>query len=402
MKLLRGFLLTGLLTVFLLATYYFFLKWYWHPQLQQRLRSALAGFSYRDFILPADPVDQPEVFGFLPYWTMQEAQIPESVTDVAYFAVTFDAQGELVAKTEDGYLEGGYARLQKEEFTDWLIEQKNAGRRAHITIVGQGNESISELVKSPKHRQEMIQNIKQLLISYPFDGLQLDLEIAGFVEPVVRSGLTNLTAELDKMMADLDPQLQLSIAVFGTAASNPEDVWDIAALDPFVDRFIIMSYDYHVRSSDVAGPVAPLFGKETGRYQDDITSNLRDFIKQTAADKILLGVPFYGYEWQVTEGEPGAATYPKSGSTATYQRIQELLADEENKIEEGWDQAALSPYLVYQENGKQQLIYYDDSRSLSFKLDLVNQLGMRGIAIWALGYEGDLTELWQVISLKLN
>ena len=47
------------------------------------------------------------------------------------------------------------------------------------------------------------------------------------------------------------------------------------------------------------------------------------------------------------------------------------------------------------------VLYYENSRSLSYKLDLVNQLDLAGVAIWALGYEGDSRELWETIGRKL-
>lgn len=392
------FLLAGVAT--LAASYYVFLRWYWGPFLQDRLRSGLSGFSYLQVFSTPQPIKDAEVYGFLPYWTMNNATISAEVTDVAYFAVQFDGQGNLV-ESQDGSPEMGYTRLQSDRFTEWLAEQQAAQRRVHITVVGTSNDDIANLVTRPAARERFQTNLSQLMVSYPFDGLQLDFEYSGTADPAVQAGYVELVKSLKQELQSLNPDLRLSVAAYGTAASKDTDFWDIAQLAPFIDRLIIMSYDYHIRSSAVAGPVAPLFGSETGRYEDDITSNIRDFLAYISPDKILLGVPFYGYEWQVTRGEPGAATFPDSGSTATYQRVQALLNDEDVEVQEGWDAAALSPFVVYREGGEQKIIYYDNPRSLSYKLDLVQQLGLRGVAIWALGYEGDQTELWEVIRQKL-
>jgi spore germination protein YaaH len=381
-------------------SYFLFLKYYWEQQLQQKLLSGLSGFSYLQIFSTPQNSKQTEIFGFLPYWTMRQAEIPTNVTDVAYFAVMFDGQGRLVERQNDT-VEMGYSRLQSEEFSQWLEEQHQDNRRVHITIVGASSDDIVQLATTPSSRERFIENMTQLLVSYPFDGLQLDLEYAGVASPAVQAGYVELVKDLQVELKKLNSNVSLSIAVFGTAASKEVDFWDIPALATHIDRLIIMSYDYHVRSSQVAGPVAPLFGKETGRYEDDITSNIRDFLLYVPAEKILLGVPFYGYEWQVTTGEPGASTFPNSGATATYKRVQELLQNEDIKVEEGWDSAALSPFVVYSQSGEKKIIYYDNPRSLSYKLDLVQQLGLRGVAIWALGYEGDQNELWEVIKNKL-
>lgn len=375
------------------------LIWWRQDQLQKNLIGGLTGLSYRE-ILSRPRVDREYVvFGFLPYWTMNAAEIPEEVTDVAYFAVSFDGQGSLVQRI-DGVAETGYARLQSEGFTDWLASQP-ANRKIHITVTGQGNDEIAQLVTSAVARQTFRQNMTQLLASYPFAGVQLDFEYSATASDTLRSGYVQLVRDLNTDMKQMDPNLKLSVAAFGSAASKPS-FWDISGLAPNIDYLVIMSYDYHVRSSQVAGPVAPLFGKETGRWQDDITSNLRDFLQYIPAEKILLGIPFYGYEWQISGETPGSPTFPSSGSTATYKRVQELLQQRGEEIEEGWDSAALSPYIFYQENGENRLIYYDNPRSLSYKLDLVQQLNFGGVAIWALGYEGDQSELWQVIESKFG
>jgi hypothetical protein len=44
--------------------------------------------------------------------------------------------------------------------------------------------------------------------------------------------------------------------------------------------------------------------------------------------------------------------------------------------------------------GYPQELYYDDATSLGIKYDLVNQNDLRGMGIWALGYDTGRTELW--------
>lgn len=390
------------ISLLLVVIYFLFIRFYWQQHLQANLLSGLAGLSYIQTKFISEPQTDREVFGFLPYWNLNKAEIPNEVTDLAYFAVVFDGNGELVTRLEDNTAEIGYHRLQQTDFSDWLWEQEQAGKRLHITVVGESAETIADLVSDPVSRQAFSDNIKQLLLSYPFSGLQLDFEYAGVAEPGLQANYVSLVKSLYQELKAMNENYLLSVAVFGTAATKTTDFWDIPSLAPYVDRLIIMSYDYHIRSSDTAGPVAPLFGKETGRYEDDITSNLRDFLQHVPADKILLGIPFYGYEWQVVEGEPGSKTFPSSGSTATYQYVQQLRQNPKLEIKEGWDSAALSPFIVYQESGVERVIYYDNPRSFSYKLDLVNQLGLKGVAIWALGYEGEQTELWDVLRQKFE
>jgi spore germination protein YaaH len=213
--------------------------------------------------------------------------------------------------------------------------------------------------------------------------------------------MSKFIAQLRSHLDSRYENIELSIDMYAGASSN-QSIWDIEAIAPHVDYIIVMAYDFHRRSSPQAGPVAPLFGgKEL--WDSDINQHLQEFLKMVPAEKILLGIPFYGYEWQTTNRDAQSHTFPDTGSTAQIGRVKELLArKDELKVEEGWNEQALSPYLSYVENGDTYVIYYENSRSISYKLDYVNQLDLGGVAIWALGYEGNSRELWDVINRKVN
>jgi len=99
-------------------------------------------------------------------------------------------------------------------------------------------------------------------------------------------------------------------------------------------------------------------------------------------EKILLGIPFYGYEWQTDSRSPQANTYPKTGSTASYARVKDLLENSDDlQVETGWDNLALCPYLSYIENDEIFMIYYENPVSINFKMEYVRQLDLAGIAI---------------------
>lgn len=369
---------------------------WWSPALV----SPLAALSYIQIDDQSQQAFPRRILGFLPYWTMKEATISSQLTDIAYFSIALNADGSL-RESANGERDIGLARLQEEPFTEWVQERHELGQRVHITVTMFDADEIAALVSSQAYRARAVNSLTQLVASYPFDGIQLDVEYAGEVNDPLRQNYVTFVRELDAELAKLDSRVELSIALFGSAASR-YTFWDPGALHPYVDFLVVMAYDYHVRSSPVVGPVAPIFGRGAGRWEDDVVSNMRDLLKQVPAQKLVLGIPFYGYEWTSTSDELGATTYPDSGATATYKRVAEILLDPELEAKERWDEDALAPYVTYKENGLTQFIYYENTRSLSYKLDFVKQIGLQGIAIWALGYEGGRPELWDVIGSKLK
>ncbi len=118
-------------------------------------------------------------------------------------------------------------------------------------------------------------------------------------------------------------------------------------LGNMVDRFIVMAYDYNYKG----GVLAPLPAVE----------NTIRFYKPIAS-KTLLGIPLYGY-------------LRKNGSVSAIQ-IKILESGSRTYTDEG---EALSSY-------KGGTAVWNDKNTIQMKIDLAKKYGLRGIALWALGY----------------
>ena len=118
-------------------------------------------------------------------------------------------------------------------------------------------------------------------------------------------------------------------------------------LGSMVDRFIVMAYDYNYKG----GVLAPLPAVE----------NTIRFYKPIAS-KTLLGIPLYGY-------------LRKNGSVSAIQ-IKTLESGSRTYTDEG---EAISSY-------KGGTAIWNDKNTIQMKIDLAKKYGLRGIALWALGY----------------
>ena len=340
------------------------------------------------------------VYGFLPFWNLDEAVLQPELTHVAYFSLTIDADGNIVTQI-DGNAEPGYHQLQSEEFLAANKTVKNYGGRLDAVLSQFDNDVIESFLSSPPAQTTFFQSVDALLLAYPFNGINLDIEYIGDAPEKLRQQYTQLIEQFRQHLNETYEGVELTVDMYAAASTKPM-LWEVEKIAPLVDYIVIMAYDFHRSSSPRAGPVAPLFQKETG-WKESINTSLKDFVQKTSPDKLLLGIPFYGYEWETTSAEPEAFTLPNSGATASYKRVKELLAQKEalNLVEQ-WDESALAPYLSYVKNSRYYLVYYEDARSIEYKLDYVNQLDLAGIAIWSLGYEGDSRDLWETVDNTLK
>ena len=381
-------LMLGVLSIITTAVYLFF-------NTKIPLVSPITNVTRFNFFAKKITPTKKQVYGYLPYWNLKNYTPPEEITDLLYFSLAIGADGRILTNSNNEP-DMGYTRLKSDEFLEIANKLTVQKKRIHLTLIQFNGDDAYAFLNSDKAQTNLEEALDSVLLAYPFGGVNLDVELSGSgsakLQPKYSAWVHRLRTHLNARHRDM----KLSIATYASAGKG-QNIWDLKTLSADVDNFIVMAYDFHRTSSPVAGPVAPLFGGVT-YWDSDINSHLKDYLAQVPANKVLLGIPFYGYEWQTTSRDAQSTTFPETGSTATYKRVEEILTDKDKlKVKENWNEAALSPYLTYESGGKIYVLYYDNPRSISYKLDYVNELNLGGIAIWALGYEGETRELWEVI-----
>jgi chitinase len=129
-----------------------------------------------------------------------------------------------------------------------------------------------------------------------FDGFDIDWESP---QEKDAADFRALLEEFRRQMSGVRPGLRLAIAV----DESPQTLsgTDFAAIAPLVDQVGIMSYDYVGPWSPTTGFLAPLFSADP---QD--SHNIEHSIASYEAagvprEKLLMGLPFYGYSWTDVE-----------------------------------------------------------------------------------------------------
>ena len=287
--------------------------------------------------------------------------------------------------------------MNSDRLLDLANQVYDENSQFEITLVQFEADTIVKIANNPNAHENLLNSIDAILLSNPVSGINIDIEYGGTITKELRDNFASLIEKISQHLDKKFDHVTLSIDMYASASNNKQ-LWDVPRIANSVDYIVVMAYDFHRRGSSQAGPVAPLFGGKE-KWDTDIHQHLREYLRYVPREKLLLGVPFYGYGWQTDSHSPQANAYPKSGFTATYTYVKNLLNEkEENNVKTGWDDEALCPYLSYEEDGEIFMIYYEDITSISYKLEYVKQLDLAGIAIWALGYEGEQRDLWDPIS----
>jgi spore germination protein len=332
------------------------------------------------------PVNQS--MGFLPYWLLDKAKVNyfQYLNGIYYFGLTIGDNGKLVEFANPQEKEPGWYALESGKVDPFLKIAKENHQTLSLVVFSGDNNSIGILVSDPvKHADNLVSEARTIMRQYGFSDLNLDVEYLDVASIEARQNFTKFVKEVKVKMKNSDLGT-LSIDVSPTAFIKDYLV-DPVEVSKYVDSMIIMGYDYHFQGSYVAGPVAPLFG--AGSISEfDIKTAIEKALTKLSKQKIILGAPLYGYEWETIGDSLRSPVIPGTGLTASSLRVQQLL-NSCSTCSAQFDSVALEKYVVYKdvETNSYHHIFYPDSETMSAKIKFAEKYNLGGIALWALGYE---------------
>ncbi|MDA8346759.1 MAG: glycosyl hydrolase family 18 protein [Thermaerobacter sp.] len=232
---------------------------------------------------------------------------------------------------------------------------------ALVTNDGQG-----AILVHPSLRALAVQHLVDAVLADQLDGVNIDFES---IDGTDAQGLDAFVADVS---AQLRPRGLLTTVAVGPRASSNIPVgdqsaaYDYASLGRSADYLVLMTYDEHGPGT-APGPVAGIgFVRAVVDYA----------LQEMPAQKILLGIAAYGYDW----GQPGTPTVTAKSA----------LLDPPGPLT--WDQAAEETHIVSPDHD----IWLEDPRSEYVRFLLAKQDDLGGLALWYLGAEDN--GLWQQLS----
>lgn len=214
-------------------------------------------------------------------------------------------------------------------------------------------------------QDRLIENIFNVLRSKNYYGLDVDLE---YLYPDDCETYNRFL----RRMADLLHQegFILTTAIAPKTSAEQEgllyEAHDYPVHGEVADHVILMTYEWGYLWSE-AMPVAPI---------DKVEEVIRYAVSVIPPERILMGVPNYGYDFNVPKIEDVPARL-----ITNYEAI-EIAKKHLGRIE--FDKDAISPFFQYRENGQLREVHFEDARSIRAKIFLMLEYDLGGLSFWTL------------------
>lgn len=262
--------------------------------------------------------------------------------------------------------------------TDQITYANNHGIKTYAMLQNNFDGNIAKSVlENATYRQALENNLLNAIKANGYKGVNVDLEGVFYYD---RDYYTTFVKELYNLLTPLGYTVTLSLpAKTSDSLTNSwSGAYDYVALSQYSSQIALMTYDEHYPGG-TAGPIASIGWVE---------NVIKYAVTVIPREKIMLGVAAYGYDWS-------------SNGTKAYgiNNMYNLAAT--NNATVMWDDVSKSPYFNYTDaSGIAHSAWFENSQSVSYKLDLVNSYNLNGIAIWRLGLEN--SDYWTSVKTKFN
>lgn len=303
------------------------------------------------------------------------------------------------ANIKDGEIIEGF----KNDSTNFSVLNKMKVRNPHLKIlvsVGGWTWSgqFSDLSLTAESRKKFIISSINFLTRHKLDGIDLDWEFpnlegyGNIYRPEDKKNFTYLLQEFRTALDEVGKKenkyflLTAAVGAFDDYIANTE----MEKASQYLDLINVMAYDLYESDYDkVAGHHTALYSNPNDLKNVSADAAVQKYLSLgVPADKIVLGVAFYGRAWEAATTENNGL-YQKAGAVKKHvgTSFKNLKPNLENKngFKRYWDPIARAPYLFNEE--EKIFISYDDEESLKEKCIYIKEFNLKGAMFWE--YQSD-------------
>ena len=237
----------------------------------------------------------------------------------------------------------------------------------HILEGGSFDSDLAHTILTDMAVQDtMVQNIITTLENKNYYGLDIDFE---YIYPEDRE---NYNAFLRRITETLHPLGYIVTTAVAPKISSTQpgilyEAHDYPVHGRLMDHVIIMTYEWGY----TYGPplaVSPI---------NEVARVLNYAVTAIPPEKILMGMPNYGYDWTLPY-TPGTAA-----RTVTNTGAVNLAANVGANIQ--YDTNSQAPFFnYYDSSGRRHVVWFDDARRINARLELVDRFGLGGVSYWTI------------------
>lgn len=274
---------------------------------------------------------------------------------VASFSYGFTEDGELI-NLEDANL---------------IIPANQAGVRPMMVLTpldaqGNFNDNIAiRIFENPNARENLISNIEANIRNKDMGGVDFDFE---YLAAEYADDYVQLVADTRQR---LRPQGYLTTVALAPKVSTDQpgllyQGHDYAGMGQAADYCLLMTYEWGYTYGPPL-PVSPI---------NSVRRVLDYGLSQIPAEKILMGMSNYGYDWKL----PFVQGESKAEKLTNYQA---LARAEYYGVNVEYDEEAQTPFFTYTApDGSEHIVWFENEQSWRARLALVSEYGLAGISIW--------------------
>jgi len=255
---------------------------------------------------------------------------------------------------------GGIDSLANEEYVDYC---KYRGKQVWALFDNQFDDEITyKALSNTETRKKLCEKLLNFCEKYRLNGINVDFE--------------NMGEESERYFIQFMRELSITLRSEGyilsvdtPVPSEWTDYYQRDVLYKLCDFVIVMAYDEHYAGSEVAGSVS------SQRFTMEAIYNMvQEGVK---TDKLILGVPFYTRVWMGVEDLRSEAV----GMNRAWGYVNDFGLDVvyDEKTGQNYAEGMVGETLYR--------IWLEDNTSMDWRLQLVLDNDLAGVAAWSLGME---------------
>lgn len=229
---------------------------------------------------------------------------------------------------------------------------------------GFSSELANDILANPQIQNTLIDNIIAVMKEKNYYGLIIDFE---YVFPEDRQNLVNFISRTVNRLRPLGYKVMVALAPKNRANQKGllYEAHDYPSIGAIADYVILMTYEWgYLRGPAMA--VAPV---------DQVRKVLDYATGVIPSEKILMGMPNYGYDWTLPFVRGSAARILTNyGAVSLAARVGATIR---------YDSVSQAPFFnYYSSEGELHEVWFDDARSITARLELVDEYDLAGVSYW--------------------